>query len=55
MVGLLKRSLTLQLEAGELLNYPQLVAMLHRVADILKRRPLSARSFGETDFMAITP
>ena len=55
MVGLVKNTLKLQINEGEVLNYAQLSAMLLRVADILNRRPLSARAFGYTDFMAITP
>ena len=38
MVGLLKRSLSLQLNAGELLNYAQLGAALLRIASILNGR-----------------
>ena len=55
MVGLLKSSLKFQINEGDMLNYAQLSALLLRVADTLNRRPLSARSFGVSDFMAITP
>ena len=55
MVGLLKRSLRLQINKGALLDYVQFEALLLRVAALLNARPLSARSFSGADFMAITP
>merc|ERR1711867_167525 len=55
VIGLMKRSLRLQLEAGALINYAELGMLLHKVAAIMNARPLSARAFTESDFMATTP
>ena len=55
VVGLAKVALMKQITAGSLLNFAQLEAMLFKVSAILNSRPLSARSFSEGDFQAITP
>merc|ERR1711867_185759 len=55
IIGLLKRTLVRQVNSGELLDFVQLEVLLHKAASILNSRPLSARSFTDTDFMAITP
>merc|ERR1711867_63181 len=55
VIGLMKRSLAMQIDSGALLNYAELGVMLHRVASIMNDRPLSARSFSESDFFSITP
>ena len=55
VVALAKNALNRQLTVGEVLNFAQLEALLHRVAAILNERPLSARSFSEAEFQAITP
>ena len=54
-IGLLKRTLMHQIGAGETLDFAQLGAFLHRAAALLNQRPLSARVFSETEFMALTP
>merc|ERR1712101_50647 len=55
MVQMVKASISRQLAAGETLDILQTQALLHRVANILNHRPLTARSFGVEDFMAVTP
>merc|ERR1711867_196157 len=54
-IGLLKRTLLHQVGAGETLDFAQLGAFLHRASAILNQRPLTARVFSETEFMALTP
>ena len=44
-----------QVGAGETLDFAQLSAFLHKAASILNQRPLSARVFSESEFMALTP
>ena len=55
VVGLAKAALARQLVVGAILNYAQLETVVHRVASILNLRPLTARSFSEEDFYAVTP
>merc|ERR1711867_430237 len=55
MVQTVKATLSRQLGMGETLDILQTQALLHRVASILNQRPLTARSFGVEDFMAVTP
>ena len=54
-MGVLKRTLKRQIEAGALLSPLDLQSFLHRAAGIANERPLTARSFSMDDFWAISP
>merc|ERR1711867_304653 len=55
MIQMVKRTLLRELTSGQLLDTLQAQSMLHRVAEIVNSRPLTARSFGVDDFAAICP
>ena len=55
IIGLLKRTMGSQIQAGSLLEELDLQSFLHRVSSIMNDRPLSARVFSVSDFCAITP
>ena len=55
MVQMVKRSLLRELSGGRLLDTLQAQSLLHRIAEIINSRPLTARSFAVDDFAAICP
>merc|ERR1712101_42076 len=55
MVQMVKRSLLRELSGGRLLDTLQAQSLLHRVAEVINCRPLTARSFSVDDFAAISP
>ena len=52
---MVKRSLLRELSGGRLLDTLQAQSLLHRVAEVINCRPLTARSFSVDDFAAISP
>merc|ERR1711867_271209 len=55
MIQMVKRTLLRELADGRILDSLQAQSMLHRVAEILNGRPLTARSFAVDDFASISP
>ena len=55
MIGVLKRTLHFQLQAGRLMSPLQTQSFLHRAAALVNERPIGVRAFSEQDYMAITP
>ena len=55
MIGLLKKTLQLQIAAGAMLSSIELQTYLHSACAIANERPLTVRSFSAEDYMAITP
>ena len=55
VIGLAKKVLLEKVTSWQLLDHQQMETLLIQIASILNDRPLSARSFGEEDFHAITP
>ena len=55
LVGLAKHTLGHQIERHETLNFAELETALMRVAELLNRRPLAVRTFGESDFHPVCP
>ena len=55
MIQILKRTLARQVDVGRLLDALQIQTFFHRACAIANQRPLSARSFGVSDFLAVTP
>ena len=52
---MVKRTLVRELTKGRLLDTLQAQSLLHRIAEIINSRPLTARSFAIDDFSAICP
>merc|ERR1711867_144468 len=55
IIQMVKRSLLREVLGGKLLDTLQAQSLLHRVAEVLNSRPLTARSFAADDFAAVTP
>ena len=55
LIQMVKRTMFRELTGGKLLDTLQVQSLLHRVAEIINARPLSARSFSADDFAALTP
>ena len=54
-VALAKHTLSHVLEAHTLLSFAELEAALINVADVINKRPLAVRDFGEADFHPVSP
>merc|ERR1711867_235891 len=45
VIGMVKRSMRLQLDSGALINFAEMGTLLLRISSIMNARPLSARSY----------